>query len=146
MNLIQPIRLSKMTPYLKYPDVRRSQPYVDYPGSGKKWGEYKMMLALLDPDTPAIMRELDGAELNFGQAIVAEAVERHDDYCCWFYELTAGVLDNNCVSPGKDNFVCERAFFESMLLEDAEDLIDLVLEVKIKIKNHSARKIVCRRE
>jgi hypothetical protein len=105
-----------------------------------------MMLALLDPDTPAIMRELDGAELNFGQAIVAEAVERHDDYCCWFYELTAGVLDNNCVSPGKDNFVCERAFFELMLLEDAEVLIDLVLEVKIKIKNHSARKIVCRRE
>lgn len=99
-----------------------------------------MLLALLDPETPAIMEELDGEELFSRQAIVSEGVERHEDYCCWFYELTAGILESCYVSPGKDNFMCEKAFLESMLNEDAEAVIDLMLEVKMRKARYKCSK------
>ena len=99
-----------------------------------------MQLALLDPDTPAIMSRLDGTELNY-QTVVTEYLERHEDLCCWFYELTAGILEKDHVSSGRENLLVCAAYLHSLLFEDAEMLIDRILETKIKIKEDSLKKV-----
>lgn len=82
-----------------------------------------MLLSFTEPATPEIFTKLDGIELVY-QCITAELLERNENFCCWYYELTAGILEREHVSPGKNNFIIEAEFFKQMLWDDAETFID----------------------